>query len=222
MSGPSQSGAEQALRSALADREVLYAELEHRMKNVMQMITSFLSLQASRAELPETKAALHDVMRRVQGLDVAQRALLKLGALDRVDLAQFLPAILRERMLLDARPDVTCDVAVEAVEASVDQASALGLVVNELAMNALKHAFPGGGGVIRLEVRHLSNGRAQVVVADNGIGLPGGPIPQCEGGLGMALIHALSRQAHAELLLSGDGGTRAALDFPLLASEERG
>jgi two-component sensor histidine kinase len=62
---------------ALTESQILLAELDHRMKNVMQMIAAFLSLPAKDAKTPEVRAALNDVMRRVQGLDVAQRALLK-------------------------------------------------------------------------------------------------------------------------------------------------
>lgn len=219
------SGTEQALRSALTDREVLFAELEHRVRNVMQMIAGFLSFQAAQATLPETKAALADVMRRIQGLDVAQRALLKLGAFDRVDLGAYLSAVLEELMTLEARPGVTCELAIQPVETGVDQASALGLVVSELAVNALKHAFPSGGGVIRLEVEALPVERCRVAVVDNGVGVSDDAPRPREGGLGMSLVEALSRQAFARLVLSGDKGMRAELEFPLVkptAAAERG
>lgn len=212
---PLQSNTEQALRSALAESEVLFAELDHRMKNIMQMIAGFLSVQASRAEHPETKAALRDVMRRVQGLDVAQRALLKLGALDRVELGAFLGSVVSELMALEPRPDVTFEASAQPVEASVDQASALGLIVNELVTNALKHAFPGRPGEIRLEVGPLPNGRGRIVVADNGVGRSEQGRPKAASGLGMTLIDALAGQAQAEIAFTDGAGTQAVVEFPV-------
>jgi two-component sensor histidine kinase len=209
----SRADGDSALRSALTESQVLLAELDHRMKNVMQMIAAFLSLQAKDAKTPEVRAALNDVMRRVQGLDVAQRALLKLGALDNVNLSAFLPAVIEELMALEGRPGVTCELAVRPVDTSVDQASALGLVVSELTTNALKHAFPGGGGVIRLEVGPVGADRGRVVVTDNGVGLSG--FESRDDGLGMNLIQALARQARAQLAIATDAGFRAALEFPL-------
>jgi two-component sensor histidine kinase len=216
---PPQSETEQALRSALVESEVLFAELEHRTKNIMQMIAGLLSVQASRAEHPETKAALRDVMRRVQGLDAAQRALNKLGALDRVELGPFLGAVVQELMALEPRPGVTFEVSAQPVETSVDQASALGLIVNELVTNALKHAFPNRGGEIRLEVGPLGESRGRVVVADNGVGRSEDQ-PRNGRGLGMTLINALAGQARAELAFTNDAGTRAVVEFPVTQALE--
>jgi two-component sensor histidine kinase len=207
-------GVEQDLRDQLADREVLLAELDHRLKNIMMMIAGFLALQARRAESPETRAALHDVMLRVQGLERAQQALLKLGAWERVDLRPFLAEVVGQLILLEGRPEVRFEAFGTSLECSVAQASALGLVVNELATNSLKHAFPKGGGLLTLEVRQEPGGRGVVIIADNGVGWGGQPTRH-DRGIGLRLIEALSRHAGAKITLTSDAGARAVLEFPV-------
>lgn len=175
---------EPELRAALAERNILFAELEHRTRNTLQMIAGFLQLAAKAAEHPEAKAALKDVMRRVQMVDVAERTLLSLAAIDRVDLGIFLPQVVNELMALEGRGGVNFESSAECVVTSVHQATALGMVVNELATNALKHAFPGGSGMLRLEVRSLEDGRAQAVVVDDGVGTAMARGPRPGGGMG--------------------------------------
>lgn len=203
---------EAALRQALADKEILYAELEHRTKNIMMMIVSFLSLQAARSKTEEAKVALRDVMRRVHGLNVAQRALVKLGVLDRVDLGRFLPEVVKELLSLEGRRAIRFETSTEHCETSVTQASALGLIVNELTTNALKHAFPDGSGVLSLEVR-CTKAEGSVVVSDDGVGSPSAPHANGDTGIGLHLSEALSRQAGAELTVAVDRGTRCSLRF---------
>lgn len=201
------------LRSALRERDILFAELEHRTHNNLQMVVGFVALAAKRAEHPETEAALQDVMRRVQMIDAAERALFKRGAFERVDLGEFLPEVVKELMALDGRPGVQAQYAVEPVETSVRQASALGLAVNELAMNALKHAFPGGSGRLTLELRRIGGDRAQIAVVDTGVGVASATSATKRGGMGAQIIEGLCRQAGAVIELTSNGGTHAVLEF---------
>jgi two-component sensor histidine kinase len=202
-----------ALRRALNERDILFAELEHRTRNNLQMVVGFIALAAKRAEHPEAKAVLQDVMRRVQMVDAAERALFKRGAFERVELAEFLPEVVKELMALDGRPGVKAEFAVEPVETSVRQASALGLVVNELATNALKHAFPGGHGRLMLELRRSGDMRALIVVADTGVGIAKTASATKCVGMGTQIIEGLCQQAEAVLELTSNAGTRAVLEF---------
>ena len=204
---------DQELQIALQNKDVLFAELEHRSRNTLQMISAFLTMAAKSAKHSETKSALQDVRRRVESVDAAERALLKLAADDRVDLAEFLPEVVKELMVLEARPGVRFEMAVEPVETTVRQASSLGMIVNELTLNAMKHAFPAGRGAIRLEVRRLGDVRAQVVVADDGIGAAAASTATRGSGMGRRIVDGLCRQTAANLEIHSGGGTRAVLEF---------
>jgi two-component sensor histidine kinase len=209
-----EAGAEEArdLRLALIEKDVLFAELEHRTRNNLQMIVGLIALTARQARHPEAKAALQDIMRRVQMVDAAERALFSRAAFDRVDLADFLPEVVNELIVLDGRPQVQTEIAVEHVETSVRQASALALIVNELATNALKHAFPDDQGVLRLELRPIAQARAQIVVVDSGVGIAD-PSSSRRQGMGTRIVEGLCRQAGAELTVTSAGGTRAIVEF---------
>jgi PAS domain S-box-containing protein len=209
-------------RQVQQEREALLTELHHRVKNNTQVTTSFLALQAARAEDPLVSKALRAAATRVMLSSLVQDRMFRIAGGAGVDLGPELVATARMAKEIVGRHGIELEERIETtVVVPVAQATPLALIVNELMVNALRHAFPTDReGRIRLVLRRPSPGVGEILVEDDGMGLPEGarrrPPRQC---LGLHLIARLSRQARASVKLEpvhpeGHGGTRASVVFP--------
>jgi two-component sensor histidine kinase len=192
--------------------EVLMRELQHRVKNNLQTIVAFLSLQRRRAETAESREKLASVMDRVHAIALAHDQLALRGDSGDVDFGDYLRALCAN---IDPHRDgVTIELDVRATFfLSLDRAVPAGLIVNELVTNSLKYAFDDAGGLIRVSFTTAPDrGEANLVVEDNGRGI-GEPR---EGGLGMTLIEAFTRQLGGKTGREEvEKGTRTKVCFPL-------
>jgi two-component sensor histidine kinase len=208
---------EERQRSA-AEQEYLLSELNHRVKNNAQATASFLTLQANRAADHGVALALRRAATRVMLSTLIQDRMFRAGAEAGIDLGDELEAVARSALEITGRTGLKLEVSREGrFVVSVTRATLLALIVNELVVNAAVHAFPDGrAGHVRLAVRGPRPGEAEVVVADDGVGLPDEPDrPSAQGQLGLHLVPRLAQQARAALRLDSDGGTRATLRFAL-------
>ncbi|HEX6143324.1 MAG TPA: GAF domain-containing protein [Geminicoccaceae bacterium] len=197
-------------------QKTYFDELQHRIKNNNQQLLSLINLQLAGVVSPEAREHLEKVAARILALSRVNDQLQSGTSPDRVDLGEYLLAVLTS--LFEVQPEAARRVQLEtetsAVEIGTRDAQTIGLIVNEFLTNSFKHGF-GDRGVFRLEL--TSDGRTvTLVMADDGAGLPKGVTP----GLGMKLIEALSRQLRAEATWSnrrvGGAGTTLQLRFPLL------
>jgi two-component sensor histidine kinase len=195
----------------LAERAMLLQEMQHRIGNSLQIIASVLRLKARAADLPETRAQLQDAHDRVMAVAAVQRHLQ--GGVGEVDLAPYLTelcASLGASMIRELRP-LTLDVRAEPATVSSRDATSLGLVVTELVINALKHAFPEGRGGAVVIAYSVRPGGWTLSVSDDGVGR-GPPSPAARVGLGSSVVEALARQLGARVEIAGPGpGARTAL-----------
>lgn len=204
-------------RRGLEEREALLAELHHRVKNNAQATNSFLALQANRASNPAVAAALRGAATRIMLATLVQDRMFRVTGDAGVELGPELEATARAALEIVGQPGVHLETQLEAgLRLPVAQATPLALIVNELVVNAARHAFPGGRpGCIHLVLRRTAPELGEVVVEDDGIGLPeplGRNTPQ--GCLGLHLMPRLARQIRATLRLESGSGTRASLQFP--------
>lgn len=166
--------AEAHIRHSLEEKETLLQEIHHRVKNNMQVISSLLRLQASSIDDRETKGLFLASQNRVQAMSAVHETLYTSDSLSKISLDLYitkLSEILAQTMSVD-QAQVTVNVKADPVQVSIEQATPLGLVLNELMSNAFKYAFPGGRkGEIRISVRDLQPG-FRLVMEDDGIGLP--------------------------------------------------
>jgi two-component sensor histidine kinase len=181
------------LEAALGQSETLLRELHHRVKNNLQTLLGILSLAEQQAKAPQAREAIGDARMRVEALAVLQRLLYAKGDLASVDGVAFLREVCANVERAFRRPGIA--VRVRSVEApmSLDVASALGLIVNELLTNSFKHAFPdrGQGEVsVCLSREDGPDGALVLVVADDGRGLG----PGQASGTGLALVRGLAQQ----------------------------
>lgn len=192
------------LRTTAEAREALLQEVNHRVKNSLQLVTGLLALQASRAPSPESRATLEEAEARVAVVAALHQRLYKTGRHDRVEFCDFLGDLARDILTsADASARLALDVdCPEEVVLPVDQAVPLSLIVSELITNSVKYGFPedrNGTIAVRLVLTH---GHVRISVSDNGIGLPAGFDLSRPAGMGMKIVTSLARQIRATLQTS--------------------
>ncbi len=201
------------LKRALEVQKILAMEIDHRVKNSLQLVTSLLRQKRRRATHPEVRASLERAEMRVETISLVHQELYRASQSNTVDLAGFLPKLC-DLLAETCPPHVRLEADVEPACLSSGSASALGMIVNEFVANSAKHGFPDGRvGRVTVTGRRDGQGTYSVVLSDNGIGaasLPG----TADGGLGSRIIEVLSRQLGAEIVYPEcETGIRAELSF---------
>ena len=202
------------LREALATQTMLVHEVDHRVKNNIQMISALLSMQAAAIRDPAARASLDSMLQRVEAIGSVHRRLYQSKDARKFDLADFIRDIGGELLKVSGREDIALALDLQSVHVPAQQASPLSLMLNELIMNALKHAFPAGrGGRLSIAVRGTDRGLT-VGITDDGVGMPDA---LSRRGFGSRLIKTLARQLQAEVSwTAGDPGTTVELRLPNL------
>jgi two-component sensor histidine kinase len=202
------------LQQALEERDTLLAEVHHRVRNTLQVMTSFLNLQMSKYAAGPSRDALRDAQARIQALALVHNQLYRESNLDRIDLARLLPSLGQNVIKLYGASDrVTLSSSLRPWPVPVARASPLALLVTEAVTNALKHAFPGGrSGTIRLEASQAGD-RPVLRIADNGIGMDLDERVDDRRTIGLDVIQALAGQLDADLEIDGDQGVEVRLTF---------
>ncbi|WP_448203610.1 sensor histidine kinase [Azospirillum sp. sgz302134] len=202
----------------LAQKDLLMREVNHRIKNSLQVVSSLLALQGQGAQTPEARASLNEAGRRVRAVSDIHQLLYKVDDVRLVPFHDYLTALCRdvERSALADSGDWRLKLAVEPVQVPTDQAVPLGLIANELLMNAVKHAYPDGGPKPITVGLSPTDGGVRLTIADEGAGLPEGFDWRRSGSLGMRLVHALSSQLGTTLSVERlHPGTRFTVDVSL-------
>lgn len=199
-----------ALRRALEERSVLLREVAHRVYNNLQLALTLVDVEAARAG----EGAAGDGYRRLAGrlgtVARVQRRLMSAADLADMPLHELVREVADGVLALAPPGRVRLELELEPLSVPVGVATPVAMAVNELATNAVKHAFPGDReGTLRITLRRVG-GMAELVVADDGAGLPP---DACQGG--MAILQALAAQAGGTLCFADAGpGTVATLRFP--------
>jgi two-component sensor histidine kinase len=201
------------LQDALKAKEVLLHEVDHRVKNNLQLVASLLAVQARRIPDPAVRASLQRAVERVGALSTVHQRLYEAAALDRFDLTGFARQLAEDLVAACGRSEVHVELDLDPLVVPAKKAAPLGLILNEFLVNALRHAFPEErGGTIRVALRRI-DGRFALAVEDDGVGC--WPLPP-QGGFGVTLIRSLARQLGADLTWQAtEPGTRARLVLPL-------
>ena len=186
----------------LIQKEMLLAEMKHRIVNSLQIIASILMLKARSVASDETRQHLQDAHRRVMSVAAVQQHLHSAGTTDMIEIGPYLEklcASLGESMVDDSDPAMLQIQADSGTILSTDAIS-LGLIVTELVINALKYAFPVHRDDAKVMVRYVVTGSAwRLSVSDNGVGRMQDNDPPAKGGLGTSLVKALAQQLNASM-----------------------
>lgn len=189
---------ERDLRAALDAHKVLLAEINHRVKNSLQLVANMLQLQASARAGSDSERDLKEAATRVFAIAHVHESLYSGGTLEAVDLGRYLSDVCRDldRSIGRCRVEFA---AADGVPVAADRAVPIALVVNELVTNAMKYAYPKAPDG-RVSVRLDRDGAALAIsVRDHGVGLPKGFDAARSKGLGMRIIRALATQLDATL-----------------------
>ncbi|HWY62332.1 MAG TPA: histidine kinase dimerization/phosphoacceptor domain -containing protein [Rhizomicrobium sp.] len=194
----------------LQQKEMLLAEMQHRIVNSLQIIASILMLKARAVTSEETRQHLQDAHRRVMSVAAVQEHLHSSGRADVIDIAPYLAKLcksLADSMIGENRA-ATIEVISDAGTVQSAEAVSLGLIVTELVINALKYAFPDPGKAGAVTVRYeVDRADWKLSVSDNGIGRVQGNGMPVKGGLGTSLVKALAHQLDAKVeTISGPAG----------------
>jgi len=203
------------LEAALIDKEVLLKEVQHRVKNNLQVISSLLRLQAARID-EKARRGFDESLRRIQSMSLLHELLYRSDQPARIDFASYLGQLCDGLVRSGNPTGARLTVEAQPWTVDVDQATPLALIASELVSNALLHAFPNGHpGTVTVELLPYADGM-QMTVRDDGVGLPPGvPSPQRRsGGLGLVLVQALTNQAGASLHIERGNGTAFTLTVP--------
>ncbi len=207
--------AHEELERRLKDRDTLLRELQHRVKNNLQMVTALIRLEARNLPDDATGERFDRLAGRVEALALLYGSLAEEGQEDTIDLGTYVSQIASAVMRAHAVEGIHLDLQVDTWPVSINVAMPTGLAVNELLTNALKHAFVGrDGGTITLQSLVDADG-CRVVVADDGVGLPEGFTWPMPGKLGSLIAQSLRQNAKAEIAVDSapDNGMRVTIFF---------
>ncbi len=209
---------EAVISEALAEKETLLKEVYHRVKNNLQIITSLLKLQARALGPGPAFDALSESVGRVRAMAMVHEKLYQSGTLSSIQIREYIVDLCRDLALSTGAKErgvtITCDIA--PIQMRLETAVPLGLLLNELVLNCLKHAFPNErSGVVRISLVVENGMHAVVRIADNGVGVDTDFDMQSTKSLGLKLATTLTAQLDGEIEHLIDNGVVVVIRFPL-------
>ncbi len=191
---------EEQLQELVREKDMLLQEMQHRVANSLQIIASILLMKARTVQSEETRSQLHDAHQRVMSVAAVQQHLQVTGRGATIEIDNYLSKLcetLAQSMIGDSRP-ITLKVEADAGTVVSHQAVSIGLIVTELVMNALKHAFLGNKKDAAIVVSYnVSDTDWKLTVSDNGGGKADLSAFEKKGGLGTSLVKSLAKQLDA-------------------------
>lgn len=210
---------EAQIKASLKEKEILLQEIHHRVKNNMQIIVSLLKLQLHGKNKQDVNSVLKENIGRIYSMAAIHESLYKSEKLNEIELKAYLQRLsqaLLETFIID-QDSIIFQIDMPEQNLSIEIANPLGLVLNELISNSLKYAFPNGcKGMIRISSNLLNGNEIEMIVADNGVGMPEdfdwGKIDT----LGLKLVKdIIERQLNGKINFENRNGTRFTINFDL-------
>jgi two-component sensor histidine kinase len=196
---------ERGLADLLEQKETLLQEMQHRVANSLQIIASILLLKARTVQSDETRLHLQDAHRRVMSVAAVQQHLQATGHGEQFPIAPYLSRLcetLAASMIGEERP-IRVEVRAGAADVSSTEAVSIGLIVTELVINALKHAFgPHSATGVIVVSYEVAEANWRLTVSDDGVGSPARGARKAIPGLGTSIIQALARQLDGQVEIS--------------------
>ena len=205
---------------ALERQAARHREVEHRVKNTLQLISSIVLLQGRRAKDAGARQALRAVQQRVNAVSVAHRHVGWAADAEEVEVAALVREIVGDLAGSAGREGVAIDLDLEPVTIDGRSAAPVALLVSETVGNALRHAFPDGrSGRIRVGLRRMGE-MFELTVADDGIGMASDAQP---GGFGLSVVQLMAQQLRGKLVTdTAQPGLRLTVTVPMETPAPRG
>ena len=217
--------AEEKIKASLREKELLLQEVHHRVKNNMQIISSLFSLQSKGIEDEEQLHIFKSSQDRVKSMALIHERLYQSGDFARVDFAEYTRGLTSHLFgSYGIAPDfIKSFVDIKDVFLDINTAIPCGLVINELVSNSLKHAFKNGQqGEVRIGMSALNGNEIDLVISDNGVGLPEGVNFRNTESMGLRLVSILAEsQLHGNIEVDRTNGTSFHIRFKKNNKEKR-
>ncbi len=214
--------AEDGLKDSLKQKELLLREIHHRVKNNLQIISSLLSLQRIQVPDSETADILAECQGRVRTMAMIHENLYQSKDISQIEFDNYLHKLLSDIMnSYKANHSIILNMNVGKVEMGIETAMPCGLIINELATNSIKHAFPNrNDGNIKVELKHNDDSYV-LIYSDDGVGLPKNINPRDSKKLGLMVVETLVNQLNGLMEIDRTDGTKFTIKFNELPYEER-
>jgi len=202
--------------SSLAEKDVLLREIHHRVKNNLQVTSGLLHLQSKHARDEETRELFVESMSRVKSMALVHEKLYESVNLSAVDFAEYVRDLVRElvRLYGAAERHVNVETNIPPISIELDACVNLGLIINELVSNALKHAFPNGReGHVWISLAPAGEGELCLSVRDDGVGLGPDLNIAAVRTMGLQLVAGLTKQIDGSLEVERTNGTDFRITF---------
>ena len=203
------------LEQLLKEKEWLIDEVQHRVKNNLQMVTSLLHTQSAYLKDEAAVMAVKDSLRRMQAMSLIHQQLYAGQHATTIVMPEYINELLhylRESFEMDNK--ITFVQTVDPLQLEVSQAVPLGLIINEGIANAIKYAFPKGEeGIVRVSLQRDGTDYFMLKIADNGIGLPSGFDLAGHYSLGLNLMEGLSKQLKGSFSIENKNGVLITVRF---------
>ena len=212
--------AEEKIRASLREKEILISEIHHRVKNNLQVISSLLGLQARSSGNPELTEMLNGIQSRIGSMAMIHEKLYDKKDFTRIELSSYVKALSQSLFNTHNINPGKIGLTVQSdgeIYVDITKAIPCGLILNELISNALKHAFPGDRkGELQIIISETKNAETDIVVRDNGVGLPDNIDIHQPQTLGLELVNGLVKnQLDGQIEVRRDAGTQIHLKFPI-------
>ncbi|MFK7969898.1 MAG: tetratricopeptide repeat protein [Bacteroidia bacterium] len=204
-----------------AQKAILLKEIHHRVKNNLQVISSLLNLQSREVEDVAAKEALNEGQNRVRSMALIHQRLYQKDELGLIDMQEYIEELVGnlQQSFVKAEKDITITTSLASVEADVDKAIPIGLILNELITNAFKYAFEGKmRGNIALNMSLDAQQNFSLSVQDDGVGISDSDQKKGKS-FGMKLVRSLSKGLNAKLEVQGQHGTQVSILIPNFSAQ---
>ncbi|MGC9516692.1 MAG: CHASE4 domain-containing protein [Methanomicrobiales archaeon] len=213
--------AEDEIKASLKEKEALLREIHHRVKNNMQIISSLISLQTSEISDENMVKLYQETENRIHSMALVHENLYQSHDLSHINLSNYIENLVDDLVYSYEKDTFNIESVVEIpkIEVNLETAIPLGLIINELVSNSLKHAFTHGKGKIMVKILIEPSDNLILTVSDNGVGLPG-DIDSIES-LGLRLVKMLVKQLDGTLTIENKTGTKFKIKFKELDYNKR-
>lgn len=204
------------LQHLVSEKEWLLKEVHHRVKNNLQTVVSLLELQAEYLS-NDALAAIQASQNRIYATSLLHQKLYHDDNISSINMATYLPELLQHlRDAFNVSSSIHFETTIEPIELDVSQAIPMGLIVNEVITNSIKYAFKGKeeDAVITLSFTRQGNDMAELVITDNGRGLPADKA-NTSTGLGLELIRGLAEDIEGHAIIESKNGVRTSICFKI-------
>lgn len=212
---------EERIKSSLREKEVLLKEIHHRVKNNMQIISSMLGLQSAFVIDKKFNDMLTDSQNRIKSMALIHEKLYQSDNMAMVNFKEYVNSLITNltSSYCFNRNNIKINQIIEDCYFNIDLAIPLGLIINELVSNSFKHAFPEDkSGEITIQIKSPVEGKYQLLISDNGIGLANGMDIYNTNTLGLKLVQALTEQIDGKLEVISKNGMTFLISFQYIDS----